>query len=360
MKIVFVTNAKKVSGAEEHLLDLASGLKQQGIIPYFLVRKDGLFEARLRQNGHICFPVFTPNRLSDPYAISKALRSIQPDVISVNREHNIYITVLGCLLSLPLLNNRPKLVNVFHTPSPRRYPFLNTIFDGILATSQYTASAFHDLNPAISQKLKVIHYGVALPDIDPSKQNPDRPRKFFKDRLFPIIGMVGELWKNQQELISVGSKLKEKFPSITIAIVGGGDEQSKLEEMVKEQGLSDTIVFTGRIARKDVYDVFYDLDLSVSTHRNEGFGIVHIESLARFTPVVAYRSGGIIEILEYGGGVLVKGGSNDFCESIGLLLTDKILYNSCASAGRENVEQNFSIQRMLTEHIKYYNNIISK
>ncbi|WP_054693623.1 glycosyltransferase [Geotalea toluenoxydans] len=146
-----------------------------------------------------------------------------------------------------------------------------------------------------------------------------RERRVLKGRGFPVIGMVGELWKNQEELIDAADALRRVFPDITVAIVGGGGTQH-LEEKIARYGLQRNVVLTGRIPRQQIPDLFYDLDLSVSTHRNEGFGIVHLESLAAGTPVVAYNSGGLVEILRRGGGVLVDGVTTDFVREVTALL----------------------------------------
>lgn len=357
MKIVFVTNALKVSGAEEHLLDLAKGMLAYGIEPVFMVRKGGIFQERLTGKGYICHPVFSGRRILDIFVILKTLLLEQPDAISVNREHNIYTIMIAYFLALPFLKKKPKLVNVFHTPTSRRYPLLAEVFDGVIATSEYTGASFCSKNPGIKTKMQVIHYGVKIPPPFVDKSDPYRKRKYFHERSFPIIGMVGELWKNQEELVAAGAILRDEFPNITIAIVGGGSEQDNLKQLVKAHGLEGTVVLTGRIPRCQVYDVFYDLDISVSTHKNEGFGIVHIESLVLGTPVVAYNCGGLVEILRGGGGVLIDGGVPEFCKAIIDLIRNKERYSACVVEGRRNVEENFSIDKMVINHVNYYRKI---
>jgi glycosyltransferase involved in cell wall biosynthesis len=68
-------------------------------------------------------------------------------------------------------------------------------------------------------------------------------------------------------------------------------------------------------------DLSHDLDLSVSTFHNEGFGLIHLESLAAGTPVVAYQEGGQVDILSgEEAGILVDGGIADFAAGIIALL----------------------------------------
>jgi L-malate glycosyltransferase len=292
-----------------------------------------------------------------PLRIAKAIRAEQPDVISINREHNILPACVGLLLAYPFLRTRPKLAAVFHTPTGRWYPGLGK-FAGIIGTSEYTAESFIRVNPGIRAKTAVIHYGITVPSVDAaSKLVRERPRKFFRGRKFPIIGMVGELWKNQEELVDAAPYLVERFPDITIAFIGGYDGAESLSKKIAASGLKDHFILTGRVDRKLIPDIFYDLDLSVSTHRNEGFGIVHIESLAAYTPVVAYNSGGLVEILEKGGGVLVNGTVSEFAEAVADLLRDDSRRMALGDEGRKVVENNFSIEAMGQKHLEFYRKI---
>lgn len=359
MKILFVNNARLVSGAEEHLLDLAARLPQLGIEPVFLVRQGGDFEQRLQAAGIRCHAVFVPAKATVPFRIARAISSEQPDAISVNREHNIYPVLLATLLARPLLRRRPRLVSVFHTPTSRRYPLLATLYDGAIATSEYTGASFTSRNPGLDRITTIIHYGIELPGICADKIDSRRQRRVLTGRQFPVIAMVGELWKNQEELIDATVQLRQAFPEITVAIVGGGGTDH-LQERIARHGLERNVILTGRIPRNQIPDLFYDCDLSVSTHRNEGFGIVHIESLAARTPVVAYNSGGLVEILRKGGGVLVDGGIAEFVAAVTALLTDEPRRQALGEEGRRVVAEHFTLDIMAARHAAYYHELARK
>ncbi|ACM20468.1 glycosyltransferase [Geotalea daltonii FRC-32] len=358
MKMFFVNNGRVASGAEEHLLDLAPPFIANGVEPVFLVRENGNLKDKLWERGYKVYTVFNNKNLSLPFRIARLIRQEEPDVISVNREHTIYAVLAGYLLALPFLKNRPKLVNVFHTPTGRWYPLLTMLFDGIIATSRYTAQSFYPKNKGMEEMTTIIHYGIEPTAVDTlQKFDRDRPRRIFPDRKFPIIAMVGELWKNQEELIDAAVYLTKVFPDITIAIVGGGGT-AHLEEKIRNFGVEKNFILTGRIPREKVTDLFYDCDLSVSTHRNEGFGIVHIESLAAGTPVVAYNSGGLVEIIENGGGVLVGGGTREFAEAIIELLKNDEKRFALGRQGREVVDRYFTLDKMSSAHFAYYSRLM--
>lgn len=361
MKILFANNARVCSGCEDHLVDVALWLRDNGVEPVFLVRAGGMLGEVLTGHGIRVHPVFIQEKkVSLPLRIAKVIRQERPDVISINREHNIFPVSLGARLAAPFLHQRPKMVAVFHTPTGRWYPGLKR-FDGIVATSEYTAASFFKANPGIEQLTRVIHYGIRLPAADPvAKEQRARPRRYFRDRGFPIIGMVGELWKNQEELVEAAAHMLRTFPELTVAFIGGYDPSPPLLAKIEATGKTDRFVLTGRIPRERIPDAFFDLDLSVSTHRNEGFGIVHIESLAGLTPVVAYNSGGLVEIIRDGGGVLVEGGPEEFARAVVDLLADDGKRFALGREGRRSVEERFSIDAMGRKHLAFYQEVVGK
>ena len=355
-----MNNSLLSGGAEAQMLDLASWMRERGHEPVFLVSAGSVLERQLGEAGIPFHPAFDRRRrLSLLQRIGKALLAERPDVVSINREHNILPTVCAARLVSPWLRKKPKMVMVLHTPTGRFYPGLER-FDGIAATSAYTGAAFARTNPGIGRILTVLPIGIRLPAVDEAaKADRDRPRRYFRDRGFPIIGMIGPLWKNQEELVDATPRMLEAFPDLTVAIVGGYEDSASLDDRIARGGLQRHFLQVRHIARRLIPDVFHDLDLSVSTHRNEGFGIVHLESLASLTPVVAYDSGGLVEILRHGGGLLVDGGPEEFARAVVSLLSDDDRRRALGLEGRKAVEDRFSIDAMGREHLRFYEGILS-
>jgi len=361
LKLMIVTNAPLCSGAEEHLKDLSLWLTEGGVEVAFLVRRGGILHKTLPGDRFDIYPIDRdgPRALFSINQTFSAILSASPHVVSINREHDILPTYAALKLAAPFLKKKPKVVSVFHTPTGRKLPLLNKM-DGILFTSAYTRDAFLSRNMGLADLSTVIHYGIELIDLEVERKlDPHRERIYFGGRGFPIIGMVGELWKNQVELVEVASHLVDKFPDLTVALVGGGNapQMEAIERRASKLGLSDNILLTGRVDRGRIHEIYYDMDLSVSTHRNEGFGIVHIESLAALTPVVAYRSGGYVEMLKRGGGLLVEGGPVELAGAIDKLLSDEQKRCSLATEGRNLVEGSYTREVMGKNHLAYYEKV---
>ncbi len=328
MKILLINNAKGWGGGQEHLKDLALELRKRGVEIHFTARVGTLSETRFRHFEYPVYPIPNRHGISDLKMLAglvSLLRRERFDIVSINREHDLFMTALAWQLAFPL---RPpgKLMMSYHLPTERKQLLLGTA-DAIVCISEHVKAKLLRGNPAAAARTHILYYGIALSGPPPpSRYAVDRPRRFFAGTGFPIIGMVGEFWKNQMELVEMTPLLKQAFPALTVAMIGNTSDRKlldPLEKRIRQLGIEKDILFTGMVPRDRIPDIFHDLDLSVTTHRNEGFGIVHLESLAAGTPVVAYNEGGFVDIFKGEDvGVLVDGGIAEFAAATIALLSD--------------------------------------
>jgi glycosyltransferase involved in cell wall biosynthesis len=360
MKILLINNGKGWGGGQEHLKDLSLELRNNGVEVHFLVRADTLSETRFKE---LDFPVARmPYRhgwsdLTALFRLASLMRSERFDVVSINREHDLLMTALAWRLAFPL-GGSGSLMMSYHAATERKQLMLGSA-DAVVCISEYVRAKLLRANPAAVGKCDIIHNGIVLPPSpDGSKFTLDRPRRFFNGTGFPLIGMVGELYKNQEELLDVVPLLKQQFPSVKIAFIGDSSDQRLLAPLVAKSrrlGIEENVVFTGLVPRKKIADVFYDLDLSVSTFRNEGFGIVHLESLAAGTPVVAYNEGGCTDIFKGDSvGVMVDGGPQAFAAAVVELLKDHRQRFAMGAKGHELVKRKYSVQAMGETYLDFY------
>jgi glycosyltransferase involved in cell wall biosynthesis len=365
MRILYISNASNfqgIGGMEYHLLDITTWLKAKGVEVGLAVREGTFFQRTILRDRPNVYPLSWTGtgKVRSIFQVARAMRDFSPDIISINRERDILRIFFIVKLMGLFLRKKPKIAAVFHNAGGRRFYVLGQL-DGILFPTRYMQQEYIPYNRSAEKKSIVIHHGIPLPAVDPAgKLDLARERKFFKGRGFPLIGMIGEMRKNQTELIDVAAFLKKKHPNFTIAFIGRGteDEIALMKDKIHRLGLSDNFIFTGRVDRKDIPNVLFDLDLSVTTNRSEPFGIVHIESLASYTPVVAYNSGGAVEILEKGGGVLVEGGAEEMAETLSRLISDHEARRALGMAGRAVVKKYFSIDSMGERHLQFYADLL--
>ena len=364
MKLLLVNNDKGWGGGQEHLRDLAGELRVHGVDVRFVVRAGSPSQERFASLGFTVYPM--PHQGFDDLKAIMVLASVMRrerfDLVSINREHDIPLAVLARFLAFPL--SRPgKIIMSFHIGVARKQLFLGTM-DALICVSEHVRSTLLGRYPRLASKTHVLHHGIRLPEPPgPEKFSPDRVRRLFPGAGFPLIGMVGAFWKNQGELVDCIPALRQAFPGIRVAFVGDNTEMplvAPLMDKIRLMGVEESIIFTGKLPRVQIPDVFFDLDLSVTTHRNEGFGIVHLESLAAGTPVVSYTEGGMVDIFQgQDVGVMVAGGTREFGAAVIDLLRDDRRRFDLGQRGYELVRRSYSVQAMGERYYRFYQQILA-
>lgn len=130
----------------------------------------------------------------------------------------------------------------------------------------------------------------------------------YRDELSPgggfIMLFVGELSarKNEEYLIGLMPKIKERIPKAKLCFIGDGDERGKLESLSSALGVSDDVIFLGR--RTNPREYMAAADVYVSASKSEGLPFNIVEALGEGTPVVASSVKGHVDILASGAGYL--------------------------------------------------------
>jgi len=364
VKILLINNDKGWSGGQEHLMDLSGELIRRGDAVQFVVRAGSKSEPRFQALG---VPVTAlpqhglTGDLQGLLMLVRLLRTERFDIVSVNREHDLLLIALAWKIAFPF-GCQGRLMMSYHTATDRRQPLLG-VAAGILCISEHVRTMLLKGNCAAAPRITVLHYGIRLTHQPPEARfRDDRPRRYLTDRSFPVITMVGEFWKNQLELVEAMALLKERWPDLTLAFVGDNTDPGlvlPVEARIEALGLSGRVLFTGRVPRDTIPEIFHDSDLAVTTHRNEGFGIVHLEALAAGTPVVCYDSGGMVDILKGERvGRIVSGGAAEFAETLDRLLRDADERKLLGENGWELVKRRYSVEAMADRYQAYYRSLL--
>jgi phosphatidylinositol alpha-1,6-mannosyltransferase len=156
--------------------------------------------------------------------------------------------------------------------------------------------------------------------------------------------------------IRVLALLRERHPDLGYAIVGSGDDRTRLEALAFETGVSDRVRFLGGVPDSDLPAVYNAagiyLGLSrVMRDRAEGFGISLVEAAASGLPVVAGRSGGVPDAVREGeSGLLVDPDDlEEVCRAVEGLLDDPERAARMGRAGRKAVETYFNWDRVAAD-----------
>ncbi|MBT3367961.1 MAG: glycosyltransferase family 4 protein, partial [Nitrospina sp.] len=114
-----------------------------------------------------------------------------------------------------------------------------------------------------------------------------------------LVGIVGRLVpiKNHILFLNMAGIFLEENPLINVkfVLVGDGELQNTLKSHAEKNGLTQHVLFCGW--RRDLPDVYADLDILTLTSRNEGTPVSIIEAMAADTPVISTDAGGVQDLL---------------------------------------------------------------
>lgn len=185
----------------------------------------------------------------------------------------------------------------------------------------------------------------------------------FKQRkqLKPSLLWVRSLQSiyNPTMAILVVEKLKEKYPTINLTMVGPDKENilPSLKELVKSKSLERHIAFTGKLSLKEWTVLAEQHDIFINTTHIDNTPVSVLEAMALGLPVVSTNVGGIPYILDNNEDALLCN-DNDIdamASAIELLLTNANLTTKISHSARTKIEKNYSSSSILKQWIELIN-----
>jgi glycosyltransferase involved in cell wall biosynthesis len=150
--------------------------------------------------------------------------------------------------------------------------------------------------------------------------------------------------------------LDQKGLQFALAVVGGGDESGAIQAMFK--GLKNIVVaFLGHQPNVGQFLAASDFFVFPSLHENLSNAL--LEALSFGLPAIATDVGGNTEVIRRGGGVLVRPSDPlELAAAIEKLIVDSILRTELSRQARENVAQNYTVQKMVSGWHGVYEKIL--
>jgi glycosyltransferase involved in cell wall biosynthesis len=170
----------------------------------------------------------------------------------------------------------------------------------------------------------------------------EKPYILLTNRHFPQ--------KRFEYAISSLAMIKQKLPNVRLVITGEFMPYTDfIRRLVVQLGLEDQVVLTGLIKERALERLYCQAVLYVYTAPEEDFGMGMVEAMAAGTPVVAWRNGGPIGIVEGGKeGLLAEPFEvGDFANKCAEILNDQRLARGMGVAGMKKVRRDFSWQKHL-------------
>ena len=199
-----------------------------------------------------------------------------------------------------------------------------------------------------AERVSVIYNGVAGPAQAAARHSGATPR----------VGCIGRIApeKGQLEFVATAARIHQSLPACRFVIYGaplfGDAGAAHYEARVHKAAAALPIEFPGWV--DDVYHTMEQLDLLLVTSTGvEATTRVILEAFAAGLPVIAFRSGGIPEVIEHGvNGLLADSIDEMTQQSIRLLSADSQVRVDMSRAARETWERRFTLERYQEEMLR--------
>ncbi len=375
MKILYLITKSNWGGAQRHVFDLATAMRDKGHDVAVALGGDGTLRTKLEAAGIYTHSIATLGRdistgkdAGSLKEILSIIRHRKPDILHM---HSPKAAGLGSVAGR-LLRVKSILHTVhgwpFNEDRPIHQKALILFFSWLTMKFSHTTVLLSEREysqaqnfPWVKGKLKLIPLGIKSPtfiSVDGAKQTiakhigmtvTDYNKKI-------IIGTIAELHPNKglSYLINAFSIVAAEYPQTVLVIIGDGQELSLLHMLIKEKKLEQNVFLAGYVDHAAEY--LKAFNVFVMSSLKEGLPYAILEAGSASLPVVATTVGGIPEIVEdMKSGVLVQPkNTRELAHAISFMIEHPEERRRYGTALRENIIKKFSLGEMIRKVEELY------
>jgi glycosyltransferase involved in cell wall biosynthesis len=240
--------------------------------------------------------------------------------------------------------------------------FSACLSDRLITLSDLLKNDLIAMGIAHADKIMMAPLGLELKDFGRSQRGCGEFRSELKlDKAHKLVAVVGRLVKikNIHLFIDAARIARQHAPEARFAVIGDGELRSELERHVHSIGMNNAVHFTGW--RRDLANIYPDLDAVVNSSDNEGTPVSLIEAMAAGCPVVATKVGGVPDLLERGqfGRLTPQGDSCALAEAILEVFREPELTSEMVRKARDSVLKRYSIERLVSDMDQLYMSLLT-
>lgn len=270
------------------------------------------------------------------------IKKIQPDLFHLHYTANanlLYYFFLEKNLNCPQVMTTHGLLCKEHFAV---YQKIASKMSHVFAVSNYLSNIAQEL---LSKPCITIYNGMDCPQI------PYLPPSSFDQIRFLCLGRFTSE-KAYDIAIEAFKKVLIKYPDACLELVGEGIEKKHLQELASKH---PQIIFSGKLDHQAALAKIQNVHVVVIPSRYESFGLVAIEAGMMGRAVIAANVGGLAEIINEDGGILVEACNADTLMQAMLEMLENT--DQIEKRGRfayQWTRQYFSSSAMCEHYLKYY------
>ncbi len=353
MKLLFIygnPREESYGGVEEHSKNLVKYLSQYDlnleVITYglendYIRDEEKVTRIIKRSSGNILFNVLAIP--FDLFRLMKEIKKLKPDVVHFQGTHPLY-----CLGALHTQRNFPTLITVHGIMSVEmdlhmeKSGFLRFFSKFIERRALSKIKNIIVVAPQVEELIKEMTNSKTymIPNgVDVKHIKEIKPLKLKTSNNLIFVGNLVRI-KGLDMLIEAFSIIKNQLSNSKLLIVGNGNDEEYLKNLVSDLNLKDNIEFLGFMSGDQKFSYIKSADILVLPSLWESLPIVVLEGMACGKPVVATNVGGIPFLIKDGvNGLLVKPGNiEELAQKLLILLKNKSLQKEMGKQSLEMIK----------------------
>jgi glycosyltransferase involved in cell wall biosynthesis len=178
--------------------------------------------------------------------------------------------------------------------------------DAVTVNSSMTEKAVNRIATGI-RRLAHIPMGVSIRPLDErGRALAAKLRARYRFGTGPLLLFVGRIVdeKGVGDLLLATHRLRARLPGVRTLVVGEGPDRPAMEQLARSLGSADIINFSGWVEPLDIPAYLHAADIFVGPSRTatsgwvEAQGLTFLEAMAARTPIIATRTGGIVDAVK--------------------------------------------------------------
>jgi glycosyltransferase involved in cell wall biosynthesis len=208
---------------------------------------------------------------------------------------------------------------------------------------------------------KIVAYGIDHENLAQNSMDISKIRKEFNisDNCFVLL-QVGVLspQKNQLESLKALKTLLDKKINTKLLLAGKGDFPYKniLNSYIRQNNLTDFVIFTGHLSRNETMGLYRIADLCLFPVKDQGGWLAPFEALSLEKPIVASPTmGASFLIKKHNFGII----NSDFSSAVLEFIQDQDKWNNIASSASLWIKNNLTWKRFAEQMVEVFKYSIS-
>lgn len=159
--------------------------------------------------------------------------------------------------------------------------------------------------------------------------------------------------KRVHDIVEIFFHIKKRIKS-KLVFLGSGPEEKRIKKIIENLSLENDVHFFGN--QQNISPFISHADLFLLSSEKESFSLSALEAMAHGIPIVATRSGGIIELIEHenSGFLSEVGDIHSMVKFSSAILENHSLYEKFSRRGIEIANDKFNAKKIVSQYEELY------